>query len=99
MDFMLALAQDMLLSALPAVGFAMVFNVPQRALPWCALLGAIGHGSRMIMVSGAPEGIHRGGSDSYVPGHFSLYGDDLRRQNQPFWLQRTPDDPAPEQLP
>lgn len=41
MDFMLALAQDMLLSALPAVGFAMVFNVPQRALPRCALLGAI----------------------------------------------------------
>lgn len=32
-DFLLALAQDMLLAALPAVGFAMVFNVPQRALP------------------------------------------------------------------
>ena len=51
MDFLLALAQDMLLAALPAVGFAMVFNVPQRALPWCALLGAIGHGSRMIMMT------------------------------------------------
>ena len=50
-DFLLALAQDMLLAALPAVGFAMVFNVPQRALPWCALLGAIGHGSRMIMMT------------------------------------------------
>lgn len=35
----------------PAVGFAMVFNVPQRALPWCALLGAIGHGSRMVMMT------------------------------------------------
>lgn len=42
-DFLLALVQDMLLAAIPAVGFAMVFNVPQRALPWCALLGAIGH--------------------------------------------------------
>jgi uncharacterized membrane protein YjjB (DUF3815 family) len=31
-DFLLALAQDMLLAAIPAVGFAMVFNVPQRAL-------------------------------------------------------------------
>ncbi|WP_109042981.1 anaerobic C4-dicarboxylate transporter DcuC [Klebsiella pneumoniae] len=41
----------MLLAAIPAVGFAMVFNVPQRALRWCALLGAIGHGSRMIMMS------------------------------------------------
>src|SRR5690606_40164609 len=51
MGFLLALAQDMRLAALPAVGFAMVFNVPHRALPWCALLGAIGHGSRMTMVT------------------------------------------------
>lgn len=42
----LILLQDMVLSAIPAVGFAMVFNVPLRALPWCALLGAIGHTSR-----------------------------------------------------
>lgn len=50
-DFLLALMQDMALSAIPAVGFAMVFNVPHRALPWCAVLGAIGHGSRMTMVT------------------------------------------------
>lgn len=50
-DFLLALAQDMITAAIPAVGFAMVFNVPQRALPWCALLGAIGHGSRMAMMA------------------------------------------------
>jgi len=50
-DFILALMQDMILSAIPAVGFAMVFNVPHRALPWCALLGAIGHGSRVGMVT------------------------------------------------
>ncbi|WP_039057556.1 threonine/serine exporter [Enterobacter sp. Bisph1] len=49
-NFMLALIQDMLLAAIPAVGFAMVFNVPQRALLWCALLGAIGHGSRFAMM-------------------------------------------------
>ncbi|MGL4726537.1 MAG: threonine/serine exporter [Scandinavium sp.] len=48
--FFLALIQDAVLSAIPAVGFAMVFNVPQRALPWCALLGAIGHSSRMAMM-------------------------------------------------
>ncbi|EDG7891377.1 threonine/serine exporter [Salmonella enterica subsp. enterica serovar Newport] len=41
-DFLLALMQDMILSAIPAVGFAMVFNVPHRAL---------GHGSRMLMMS------------------------------------------------
>ena len=50
-EFLLALAQDMALSAIPAVGFAMVFNVPHRALRWCALLGAIGHGSRMVMMT------------------------------------------------
>ncbi|VDZ81113.1 putative inner membrane protein [Salmonella bongori] len=50
-DFLLALIQDMILSAIPAVGFAMVFNVPHRALPWCALLGALGHGSRTLMMS------------------------------------------------
>lgn len=27
-EFLLALAQDMILAAIPAVGFAMVFNVP-----------------------------------------------------------------------
>jgi uncharacterized membrane protein YjjB (DUF3815 family) len=45
-----ALLQDMVLSAIPALGFAMVFNVPVRALRYCALLGAMGHGSRMLMV-------------------------------------------------
>lgn len=50
MPFLLLLVQDMLLSAIPAVGFAMVFNVPARALPWCALLGAIGHSSRMVLM-------------------------------------------------
>ena len=49
--FLLNLIQDMLLAASPAVGCAMVFNVPHRALPWCALLGAIGHGTRFAMVS------------------------------------------------
>ena len=49
--FVLALIQDAVLAAIPAVGFAMVFNVPQRALLWCALLGAIGHSSRMVMMT------------------------------------------------
>ncbi len=28
-EFLFALAQDMILAAIPAVGFAMVFNVPE----------------------------------------------------------------------
>jgi uncharacterized membrane protein YjjB (DUF3815 family) len=50
MNLLLALLQDMLLAAVPALGFAMVFNVPVRALRYCALLGAVGHGSRMLMM-------------------------------------------------
>ena len=46
----LTLIEDMILAAIPAVGFAMVFNVPSRALKYCALLGAIGHGFRTILV-------------------------------------------------
>jgi len=50
LSLMWALIQDMLLAAVPALGFAMVFNVPPRALRYCALLGALGHGSRMLMM-------------------------------------------------
>lgn len=50
-DLLLTLSQAMILSAIPALGFAMVFNVPSRALPWCALLGALGYGSRVVMMS------------------------------------------------
>ena len=52
-NIILTLIEDMILAAIPAVGFAMVFNVPLRALKYCALLGAIGHGSRtVLMISG-----------------------------------------------
>ena len=50
MNLLLALLEDMVLAAVPALGFAMVFNVPAKALRYCALLGAIGHGSRMLMM-------------------------------------------------
>lgn len=51
MSLLWALLQEMLLAAVPALGFAMVFNAP-RALRYCALLGAIGRGSRMLMMHG-----------------------------------------------
>ncbi|MDF2153228.1 threonine/serine exporter family protein [Vibrio sp. CAU 1672] len=50
MDVLIGLANDMFFAAIPAVGFAMVFNVPQRALVYCAVGGAIGHGSRYLMM-------------------------------------------------
>src|SRR5476649_1212030 len=50
MTLLMALLEDMLLASVPALGFAMVFNVPKKALRYCALLGSIGHGSRMLMM-------------------------------------------------
>ncbi|WP_045370198.1 threonine/serine exporter family protein [Vibrio campbellii] len=46
----LGLLNDMFFAAIPAVGFAMVFNVPQKALKYCAIGGAIGHGNRYLMM-------------------------------------------------
>lgn len=50
MSIILLLINDMLFSAVPAVGFAMLFNVPHKALSRCALLGAAGHGLRTLLV-------------------------------------------------
>ncbi len=44
------LINDAIFSAIPAIGFAMVFNVPKRFLPYCALSGAIGHSTRTLMM-------------------------------------------------
>lgn len=44
------LLEDALFAALAALGFAMLFNVPRRALAWCALGGALGHMVRTLSV-------------------------------------------------
>lgn len=50
---MLALIlQDALWSALAALGFAVLFNVPRRALVWCVVTGALGHAVRTLMIQG-----------------------------------------------
>ncbi|WP_428772862.1 threonine/serine exporter family protein [Vibrio sp.] len=49
-QLLLNLANDMAFAAIPAVGFALVFNVPQKALIYCAVGGALGHGSRYLML-------------------------------------------------
>ncbi len=49
-DLVIGLLNDMFFAAIPAVGFALVFNVPVPALKYCALGGAIGHGSRYLMM-------------------------------------------------
>lgn len=50
MDGLLLLLDDMFFAAIPSVGFALVFNVPPKALKYCALLGALGHVTRTILM-------------------------------------------------
>lgn len=47
---LLELLRDMSLAALPAIGFGILFNVPATALWLCAVLGAIGHGARFLLM-------------------------------------------------
>lgn len=49
MNTFILIAQDAAIAAIPAVGFAMIFNVPPKALVYCAILGALGHSSRLVM--------------------------------------------------
>jgi uncharacterized membrane protein YjjB (DUF3815 family) len=51
MDLLFTLLNDALFSAIPAIGFAMLFNVPRRFLPYCAMAGAIGHSCRTLLMS------------------------------------------------
>ncbi len=51
MNLVIGLLQDMVLAAVPAFGFALVFNVPKKALAYCAMGGALGHGSRYVMMN------------------------------------------------
>ena len=41
MIILIQLLQNMLLAAVPAVGFGLVFNVPRSALGYCAVGGAM----------------------------------------------------------
>jgi len=51
MDSLLATyVLNAIFAAIPAVGFAMVFNVPRNALVYCAIGGAIGYTTRFVLM-------------------------------------------------
>ena len=50
MNLFPGLLENMVLAAIPAVGFGLVFNVPRHALIYCALGGAIGRGGRFLLM-------------------------------------------------
>lgn len=50
--------QDALFSAIAAIGFASISNPPRRAYIYCAILAAVGHSIRWILMQYAPLNIH-----------------------------------------
>lgn len=57
MNIYIEFLHTMLLAAVPAVGFGLVFNVPSGALAYCAAGGAIGRGFRFLLITaGLPIG-------------------------------------------
>lgn len=51
-EILLFVLRDAFWSAIAAMGFAILFNVPRRTLPACALSGAVGHGLRAALIAG-----------------------------------------------
>lgn len=51
MNILIQFLQNMALAAVPAIGFALVFNVPRSALVYCAAGGAIGRGLRFLLIT------------------------------------------------
>lgn len=50
-DLVMLAVQDAFWSALAALGFAVLFNVPVRTLPGCMVCGALGHMLRTVLVA------------------------------------------------
>lgn len=46
---------DALYSAIAAIGFAAISRPPRRAFKFCALIAAIGHATRFVLMNGAPQ--------------------------------------------
>jgi uncharacterized membrane protein YjjB (DUF3815 family) len=51
MDLLLLLLEDAFWSALAALGFAILFNVPRRALPYILIGGAVSHALRTLLLT------------------------------------------------
>lgn len=50
--------QDALFSAIAAIGFAAISRPPRRAFLYCAILAAVGHSARFLMMNPHIMGLH-----------------------------------------
>lgn len=55
---LLEIVQDGIFAALAAIGFAAISRPPKRAYLFCALLAAVGHSLRFILMSPQAAGVH-----------------------------------------
>lgn len=58
MDGMNILLQDGIFAAMAAVGFASISNPPRRAYPCCAILAAVGHALRYLLMNNHVVAVH-----------------------------------------
>ena len=49
-DILLSLLRDGLLAAIAAIGFSVISDPPGRTIPFCALLAALGHATRYLLI-------------------------------------------------
>lgn len=52
------IVKDALLAAMAAIGFGSISRLPRRAYIWCALIAAIGHSSRFLLMDPEILGLH-----------------------------------------
>lgn len=50
--------QDAIFAAVAAIGFAAISNPPRRAFLYCAILAAVGHSTRFLLMNDATFGLH-----------------------------------------
>ena len=54
--------QDALFAAIAAIGFAAISNPPKRAYLYCAIIAAIGHSTRFLLMSTPAFHLERNGN-------------------------------------
>lgn len=57
-DILISILQDGLFAAIAAIGFSSISNTPRRAYLTCALIAAIGHSIRYVLMLPGWPGLH-----------------------------------------
>ncbi len=72
--------QDALFAAIAAIGFAAISRPPRRAFVYCAVIAAVGHSARMVLMSAT--GMHIVGASfiaSFTIGMLAVFASPMAR--------------------